>query len=60
MAGDWAHARQADDDHQLAHICMNLDHPGLQVRFSCGPSLHVSTCAVQTCRQVLATLPPPS
>jgi hypothetical protein len=60
MQGDWAHARQADDDHQLAHICMNLDNPALEVRFSCGPSLHVSDCPVLTCQQVLATLPPPS
>jgi hypothetical protein len=58
--GDWAHARQADDDHQLAHICMNLKHPDLKVRFSCGPSLHVEDCPVLTCQQVLATLPPPS
>jgi hypothetical protein len=39
---------------------MNLDHPALKVRFSCGASLHVSDCPVLTCQQVLATLPPPS
>jgi hypothetical protein len=39
---------------------MNLDHPTLEVRLSCGPSLQVSKCPVQTCRQVLATLPPPA
>ena len=58
--GDWAHARQADDDHQLAHICMNLKHADLKVRFSCSTSLHVEDCPALTCQQVLDTLPPPS
>ena len=61
--GDWAHARQADDDHQLAHICMNLKDPNLKVRFSCGPTprtLHVEDCPALTCQEVLDSPPPPS
>jgi len=54
--GDWGHSRQAETDHQIAHICMGLRDERLLVRFSCGPS-PISTCPVQTCEQALAGLP---
>ena len=35
--GDWGHSREAENNHQLAHICMNLRDPRLKVKFSCPP-----------------------
>jgi len=57
-AGDWGHSRQAETDHQLAHICMGLRDPGLLVRFSCEPD-RISSCPVQTCEEALASLAGP-
>lgn len=56
MGGDWEHSREAENDHQLAHVCMNLRDPRLLVRFSCAPG-RISSCPVRTCDEVLAGLP---
>jgi hypothetical protein len=54
-AGDWGCAEQAQDDHQLAHVCMNIGTDDrLVVRFSCGA--YIGGCPVQTCREALSSL----
>jgi hypothetical protein len=56
--GEWGAARRADDDHQLAHVCMGLRDDRLLVRFSCAPD-DIRDCPVLTCRQALAALAGP-
>jgi hypothetical protein len=52
--GDWAHAREADNDHQLAHIMMGMKDPNLRILLSCGQ--YIFNCGVKTEAQILATL----
>src|SRR5262245_37550071 len=53
--GDWGHSREAENDHQLSHICMGLRDARLLVRFSCEPD-QISECPAQTCEQALTAL----
>jgi hypothetical protein len=49
--GDWGVARESDNDHQAAHLCMGIDDANLQVRFSCGaPS---GSCPLRSCADLL-------
>lgn len=52
--GDWGHAREADNDHQLAHIMMGMKDPNLRILLSCGQ--YIFNCGVKTEAQILATL----
>lgn len=60
LRGDWFAARQADTDHQLAHICAAVKDDRLLVLFSCpagrGDAGSMDRCPVTTCAQALATL----
>jgi hypothetical protein len=57
--GDWFAARQADTDHQLAHICAAVHDDRLLVLFSCpaglGDAGSMDRCPVTTCAAALAT-----
>jgi hypothetical protein len=66
LRGDWFAARQADTDHQLAHICAAVKDDRLLVMFSCpagrgrlqpdGSTSSMDNCPVTTCAQALPTL----
>jgi len=60
--GDWFATRQADTDHQLAHICASLKDDRLLVLFSCaagrGPNGSMDRCIVRNCRDSRAFLSP--
>lgn len=60
--GDWFATRQADTDHQLAHICASLKDDRLLVLFSCpaglGPNGSMDRCEISTCRAALDRLEP--
>lgn len=43
-----------DNNHLNAHICMNIKHPRLLMRFSCGKPMN--SCPRVTCEEYLKTL----
>lgn len=52
-AGNWRDARNADSDHQLAHICTNYWNPDLDVRFSV-PGVDEHLWPISNCATALA------
>lgn len=53
--GNWRDARNADSDHQLAHICTNYWNPDLDVRFSV-PGVDEHDWPIMNCATALARL----
>lgn len=54
-AGNWRDARNADSDHQLAHICTNVRNSDLDVRFSV-PGVDEHEWPIMNCETALEKL----
>lgn len=54
MARDWKVSRMHENNHELAHLCMNLHDPRWEVQFSCGKK-RVLDCETMTCDQYLSS-----
>lgn len=55
--GNWRDARNADSDHQLAHICTNYRNVELDVRFSV-PGVDEHEWPIESCEKALGRLAP--